>query len=248
MSCGIAVADRAVRRPRVAGPRVARLAARRPRSSLSAAWSVNSPAWLAILPALVPRAELPGAIAANGVAYNLSRTVGPDARRLRHRPATASPRRTGRSRPPTSSWSRRSLWWRAPPKETASLPAERLTRRDPDRHQARREQPPFPRDARADARGLSVRRGLFRAHAADRARPRARAPSIYGVLLSMISAGALVSSFAQRFLPPVRRPRLDGRARIGRHRGRARPLRREHHASRPARRRLLRRRRLGRWC
>src|SRR5271157_1675262 len=30
---------------------------------LSAAWSVNSPAWLAILPSLVPRSELPGAIA-----------------------------------------------------------------------------------------------------------------------------------------------------------------------------------------
>ena len=44
---------------------------------LSATWSVNSPAWLAILPSLVPKADLTGAIAANGVAYNLSRTIGP---------------------------------------------------------------------------------------------------------------------------------------------------------------------------
>lgn len=44
---------------------------------LSAAWSLNSPAWLSILPRLVPRHDLAGAIAANGVAYNVSRTVGP---------------------------------------------------------------------------------------------------------------------------------------------------------------------------
>ena len=44
---------------------------------LSAAWSLNLPAWLSILPSLVPKSDLPEAIAANGVAYNLSRTVGP---------------------------------------------------------------------------------------------------------------------------------------------------------------------------
>src|SRR5271157_2041209 len=44
---------------------------------LSALWALNSPAWLSILPALVPRPDLPGAIAAHGVAYNLSRTIGP---------------------------------------------------------------------------------------------------------------------------------------------------------------------------
>ena len=44
---------------------------------LSAAWALNSPAWLSILPYLVPKADLPGAIAAHGVGYNLSRTVGP---------------------------------------------------------------------------------------------------------------------------------------------------------------------------
>ena len=44
---------------------------------LSAAWALNSPAWLSILPILVPKRALPGAIAAQGVAYNVSRTVGP---------------------------------------------------------------------------------------------------------------------------------------------------------------------------
>src|SRR5260370_13397392 len=44
---------------------------------LSAAWSLNAPAWLSILPILVPKTDLPVAIAAHGVGYNLSRTVGP---------------------------------------------------------------------------------------------------------------------------------------------------------------------------
>ena len=44
---------------------------------LSAAWALNSPAWLSILPSLVPKQDLAGAIAAHGVGYNLSRTVGP---------------------------------------------------------------------------------------------------------------------------------------------------------------------------
>ena len=36
---------------------------------LSAAWALNLPAWLSILPDLVPKSDLPEAIAANGVAY-----------------------------------------------------------------------------------------------------------------------------------------------------------------------------------
>ena len=44
---------------------------------LSAAWSLNSPAWLSIVPQLVPKPLIPGAIAAHSVGYNLSRTIGP---------------------------------------------------------------------------------------------------------------------------------------------------------------------------
>src|SRR5271166_232769 len=44
---------------------------------LSAAWALNTPAWLSILPLLVPKPEIPGAIAAHGVGYNISRTIGP---------------------------------------------------------------------------------------------------------------------------------------------------------------------------
>ena len=44
---------------------------------LSAAWSLNTPAWLSIVPQLVPKPVIPGAMAAHSVGYNLSRTLGP---------------------------------------------------------------------------------------------------------------------------------------------------------------------------
>lgn len=93
---------------------------------LSAAWSVNAPAWLAVLPSLAPRSELPDAMAAHGVAYNVSRTIGPAIGGL----IIAS---SGLAAP---YWVFSAisliviaalLWWRVPPKETAMLPAERLT-------------------------------------------------------------------------------------------------------------------------
>src|SRR5260370_26053111 len=39
--------------------------------------AMNGPAWLAIMPELVPKKELPGAIALNSVGFNLARAVGP---------------------------------------------------------------------------------------------------------------------------------------------------------------------------
>ena len=46
---------------------------------LSGAWALNAPAWLALIPGLVPPEELESAIAAGGFAYNVSRLVGPSA-------------------------------------------------------------------------------------------------------------------------------------------------------------------------
>jgi predicted MFS family arabinose efflux permease len=45
--------------------------------ALSAAWTAAAPAWLAILPALVPKTDLDSATAINGAGYNVSRAVGP---------------------------------------------------------------------------------------------------------------------------------------------------------------------------
>jgi MFS family permease len=168
---------------------------------LSAAWSVNAPAWLAILPALVPKSDLPGAIAANGVAYNLSRTIGPTLGGMAIVHYGIS----------TPFWAFAAanvvviaalLWWRAPPKHTASLPAERLTG--------------------AVRTGLrhAINNRLFRATLMRTlavypfaaaywglmpliARGSGEGAENYGLLLSMISAGALAGSFALRFLRQV---------------------------------------------
>jgi len=44
---------------------------------VTVASAVTAPAWQAVVPQLVPKAELPGAIAANSVGINVSRAVGP---------------------------------------------------------------------------------------------------------------------------------------------------------------------------
>ncbi len=44
---------------------------------ISAAGVVTSPGWQAIVPSLVPKEELPSALSANSVGFNLSRAVGP---------------------------------------------------------------------------------------------------------------------------------------------------------------------------
>ncbi len=168
---------------------------------LSALWSVNAPAWLAILPALVPKDELPGALAANGVAYNLSRTVGPALGGM----AIAT---YGLSSPYWAFAATNLVviaalsWWRPPPRPTAPLPAERLTGavRTGIRHALNN------RLFRATlVRTVAVYPftaaylGLLPLIARDSGLGAQR----YGVLLSVISAGALFGSLAVRHLQRV---------------------------------------------
>ena len=93
---------------------------------LSAAWSLNTPAWLSIVPLLVPKPEIPGAIAAHGVGYNISRTVGPALGGL-------VIMKLGLVAPfwifvaANLAVIAALTWWRAPARQTASLPAERLS-------------------------------------------------------------------------------------------------------------------------
>jgi predicted MFS family arabinose efflux permease len=165
---------------------------------LSAAWSLNAPAWLSILPVLVPKSDLAGAIAANGVAYNLSRTVGPALGGFAIVNFGVS----------TPFWAfvaanlgviAALLWWRAPSKETASLPAERLTGavRTGLRHAANNRL----------LRATMVRTLAIYPFAAAYwglmpliARRTGQGAEHYGLLLSMISAGAIFGSLAQRYL------------------------------------------------
>ena len=165
---------------------------------LSAAWSLNLPAWLSILPSLVPKSDLPEAIAANGVAYNLSRTVGPALGGF----AIVN---FGMSTP---YWAfvaanlaviAALLWLRTPPRETASLPAERLTSavRVGIRHAANN------RLLRATlARALAVYpfAAAYWGLLPLIARQTGTGAEHYGVLLSAISAGAIFGSFGHRFL------------------------------------------------
>ena len=94
--------------------------------ALSAAWSLNPPAWLSLVPALVPKPSIPGAIAANGIGYNISRTIGPALGGL-------IIMKFGMAAPflifvaANLGVIAALTWWRAPTKRRATLPAERLS-------------------------------------------------------------------------------------------------------------------------
>ena len=108
--------------------------------ALSAAWSLNIPAWLSIVPQLVPKPLIPGAIAAHSVAYNLSRTIGPALGGLIIAGYGAAA--------PLWIFTAANLaviaaltWWRAPARQATSLPAERLSSALRTGLRARRQQP-----------------------------------------------------------------------------------------------------------
>jgi predicted MFS family arabinose efflux permease len=92
---------------------------------LSAAWSLNAPAWLSITPQLVPKPVMPAAMAAHSVGYNLSRTLGPALGGfiiVRYGAAAALWIFVGANLMVIAALT----WWRAPSRQRASLPAERL--------------------------------------------------------------------------------------------------------------------------
>lgn len=93
---------------------------------LSAAWSLNTPAWLSITPQLVPKPVIPAAMAAHSVGYNLSRTLGPALGGfiiVRYGAATPLWMFVGANLAVIAALA----WWRAPGRKRASLPAERLS-------------------------------------------------------------------------------------------------------------------------
>jgi MFS family permease len=170
---------------------------------LSAAWALNSPAWLSILPSLVPKSQLPNAIAANGVAYNLSRTIGPAL-------CGFLIVNFGVSTPllifvaANLGVIAALLAWRGRCRGTASLPAERLNSavRTGIRHAANNRL----------LRATLVRTLAIYPFAAAYwgllpliARGTGPGAEHYGLMLSMISAGAIVGSIGQRYL----RDRID---------------------------------------
>jgi predicted MFS family arabinose efflux permease len=163
---------------------------------LSAAWALNTPGWLSVLPSLVPKSDLPSAMAANGVAYNISRTIGPAL-------GGFAIVRFGMSTP---FWAfvatnlgviAALLWRRGLGRETSALPAERLNSavRTGVRHAINNRL----------LRATLIRTLAVYPFAAAYwgllpliARRTGEGAQHYGLLLSMISAGAIVGSFVQR--------------------------------------------------
>jgi predicted MFS family arabinose efflux permease len=178
---------------------------------LSAAWSLNTPAWLSIVPLLVPKSLFPGAMAAHSVGYNVSRTVGPALGGfIIMKIGVAAP-----------FWVfvaanlvviAALTWWRAPPRQAASLPAERLSSalRTGLRHAA---------NNRLLWATLARTMAVYAFTAAYWgllpliARRTGEGAEHYGLLLSAISAGAILGSLGH---DKLRRPfGADGLIAVG---------------------------------
>ena len=165
---------------------------------LSAAWSLNHPAWLSIVPRLVPKPSIPAAIAANGVGYNISRTIGPALGGLIIvKFGVAAP-----------FWIfvaanlaviAALTWWRAPAKQTASLPAERLTSalRTGLRHAANNR---LLWATMVRTLAIYPFNAAYWALLPLIARRTGQGAEHYGLLLSAISVGAILGSLEQKKL------------------------------------------------
>ena len=166
---------------------------------LSGAWALNAPAWLSIIPLLVPKEELDGAISANSIGYNISRAVGPALGGL----VIAA---FGLSAP---FWIFAAanvvaiaglLWWREPRKSAESLPAERLTSavRTGLRHAANN---PHLRATLVRTVAIYPFASAYSALLPLIARHQmVQGPALYGVLLCAISIGAIGGAFALKSL------------------------------------------------
>jgi len=165
---------------------------------LSAAWSLNTPAWLSIVPQLVPKPVIPGAIAAHSVGYNLSRTIGPALGGfiiVNYGAAAPLGIFVGANLAVIAALT----WWRAPGRQAAALPAERLSSalRTGLRHAA---------NNRLLWATLARTIAIYPFTAAYWgllpliARRTGQGAEHYGILLSAISVGAILGSFGHEKL------------------------------------------------
>ncbi len=174
---------------------------------LSVAWSLSTPAWLSITPLLVPPRDLAGANAANSVGYNVSRAVGPVVAGLAiARWGPAAPYWMFAVADLTSIAAL--VWWRPPRKICSNVTGERLTAavRIGIRHAIENK----PLQATM-IRTLAVYpfASAYLALLPLIARHQVgRGPELYGVLLAVVSVGAVLGSLAlawmrKRFGPDV---------------------------------------------
>ncbi|MDC7786042.1 MFS transporter [Rhodoplanes sp. TEM] len=154
-----------------------------------------APAWQAVVPQLVPKADLPGAVALNSVGINISRALGPALAGL----AIAA---LGLASPFLINAAGFVLvigalvWWRRKPARTSQLPAERFGNavRIGLRH-ARRN--PHLRATLARSLGFFVFASAYWALLPLIARDLVEGgPQLYGLMLGAIGAGAVLGALA----------------------------------------------------
>jgi predicted MFS family arabinose efflux permease/quinol monooxygenase YgiN len=170
---------------------------------IGATSALVAPAWQAVVPQLVPREDLPGAVGANSVGVNISRAIGPALGGV----ITAA---LGIAAPfLVNTLSNLGVigslkWWRPPTTINRTLPAERFASaiRTGIRH-ARYN--PHLRSTLLRATGFFLFSSAYWALLPIIARNRvAGGPALYGILLGAIGLGAVGGAFVR----PVLRTRL----------------------------------------
>lgn len=157
-------------------------------------WALSVPGWQAVVPQLVPKSDLPSAVAANSVGINLSRALGP---------ALGGAAITGLGIV-APFWINAAsnlgvvaalLWWRPQGNPNKLLPAERFSRAVGAGLRYARHSPPL-RATLVRATGFFLFASAYWALLPLVARERiASGPGLYGVLLGAIGAGAVVGAF-----------------------------------------------------
>lgn len=155
------------------------------------------PAWQAIVPELVPRAELSAAVALNGIGFNISRAVGPAlAGFVIAALGMAAPYWLNAAS--TIAVIGALAWWRGAPRAALPLPAERFRNAMRDglryaRHNRRL------RTALIRSAGFFPLASVYWALLPLLARDQIRGgPELYGVLVGTIGGGAILGAFALR--------------------------------------------------
>jgi predicted MFS family arabinose efflux permease len=157
--------------------------------------ALSAPAWQAIVPQLVPRQDLPEAVAANSVGVNISRAVGPALGGVMTVAlGIAAPFWVNAGSNLGSIGGL--LWWRAPQTGQRRLPTERLV----SALQSGMRYARYSRHLRATllrAVGFLLFASAYWALLPLVARDRiAGGPRLYGILLGVIGASAIAGAFA----------------------------------------------------
>jgi predicted MFS family arabinose efflux permease len=157
--------------------------------------AMGAPAWQSIVPRLVPRAELPAAVAANSVSVNMSRALGPALGGfLMSAVAIAAPFWVNAFSNVGSIGAL--IWWRPHDRARDGLPAERLASAIRTGLRFARNTPPL-RATLVRAVGFFFFASAYWALLPLVARKQvAGGPELYGLLLAAIGGGAIAGAFA----------------------------------------------------